>query len=93
MYVPPGESVRFNGNPTWNGLVYVAEGGSIRINGGGGVTNINGGLLMEKNSSFRMNGGNRIQYNPEELTKYVDLLPSIETTEVTVTDRVGKVME
>ena len=93
LYVPPGESVRFNGRPTWNGLVYVAEGGSIRINGGGGVTNINGGLLMEENASFRMNGGNRIQYNPDELRKYVDLLPSIETTEITVTDRTAGVLQ
>lgn len=93
LYVPPGGSVRFNGGATWNGLVYVAEGGQLRINGGGGKTNINGGLLMEKGSTFKMNGGNRVQYNPAELRKYVDLLPSIETTEVTVADRRSKVVQ
>ena len=48
---------------------------------------------MEKGSTFKMNGGNRVQYNPAELRKYVDLLPSIETTEVTVTDRRSKVVQ
>ncbi len=93
LYVPPGESLRFNGGATWDGLVYVADGGQVRINGGGGKTNINGGLLMEKGATFKMNGGNRVQYNPAELLKYVDLLPSIETTEVTITDRRSKVVQ
>lgn len=56
MYVPPGESLRINGTATWDGLVYVAEGGDVTIKGGGGKgsgkngnnnRNINGALLME----------------------------------------------
>jgi hypothetical protein len=48
--------LRINGTATWDGLVYVAEGGDVTIKGGGGKgsgkngnnnRNINGALLME----------------------------------------------
>jgi hypothetical protein len=93
LLVPEGKTARANGGPPrWDGFVYVEEGGTIRINGGGSTQSISGGLLMEGGSNFRMNGGERVQYDPDELRKYVDLLPSIETTEVTITDRTSKVV-
>ncbi|MFB6229654.1 MAG: hypothetical protein ABEL04_00735 [Salinibacter sp.] len=78
-----------NGQAQWNGPVYVADGGSIRINGGGGTANINGGLLMEGNTELDMNGGNRVQYNSEKIEKYFNTVSSLSTTIVQVTNRSG----
>jgi len=94
LLVPDGKTATANGGPPrWDGLVYVEDGGGVTINGGGNTQSINGGLLMEGGSSFLMNGGERVQYDPNELSKYEDLLPSIKTTEVTVTDRTSKFVQ
>lgn len=78
-----------SGDAQWNGPVYVAEGGSVRINGGGRSRNINGGLVMEKNATLDMNGGNRVQYNTNKLRDYFGTLPSMSTMAVVVKDRSG----
>lgn len=78
---------RFDGQAQWHGPVYVAEGGSIRINGGGGTANINGGLVMEDNTTLDMNGGNRVQYNSEKIEDYFDTFPSTSTVTIRVQDR------
>lgn len=81
---------QFNGQAQWNGPVYVAEGGSIRINGGGGARNINGGLVMEGNTELDMNGGNRIQYNSEKILDLQSTMPSLSTETVQVANRTGQ---
>ncbi len=88
----------FNGDRTWKGIVYVDSFGSIRINGGGGERNINGGLLMEgateydDDEDFDMRGGNRVKYNTENIKEYIDVLPSIESKSVQIADRSGGVV-
>jgi hypothetical protein len=54
-----------DGNARWNGLVYLDEGATVRINRGGGSRNINGGLVMESDAKLDMAGGNRVQYNSD----------------------------
>jgi len=89
---------RINGSDQWNGLVFVSDGGSVRINGGGSARNINGGLLLQENTAFvedeefDMNGGNAVQYNSQELLKYIDILPSLETSTIRVNDRSGRIL-
>lgn len=91
--------LRFNGEEQWDGLVYVADGGSVRINGGGSTRNINGGLVMgdstefTEDEEFDMNGGNAVKYNSDALKKYVNLLPSLKATTIRVTNRKGCVMK
>lgn len=88
----------FNGDRTWKGIVYVDSFGSIRINGGGDARNINGGLLMEgateydDEEDFDMRGGNRVKYNTENIKKYIDILPSIESKSVQIADRSGGIV-
>lgn len=78
----------------------VIKGGGGRGSGGGGGNNrnINGGLLMEGHkmedgkisdySDFKMSGGNRVQYNPDKIEKYVNIKSyNGGFTEVVVTDR------
>lgn len=90
---------RVNGSDQWHGLVFVANGGSVRINGGGSVRNINGGLLLQENTAFvedeefDMNGGNAVQYNTDQLLKYLDILPSLKTETIEVTDRSGRLLQ
>lgn len=85
--------LRFNGEEQWDGLVFVKEGGTVRINGGGSTRNINGGLILEDSTDFEedeefdMNGGNAVQYNSQTLLDFVNTLPSIESTAVSVTNR------
>jgi hypothetical protein len=85
--------LEFKGSRTWKGIVFVNRFGSIRINGGGSERNVNGSLLMEggteydEEEDFDMRGGNRVKYNSEEVLKYIDLLPSIETKSIQLTDR------
>lgn len=87
--------LRINGEEQWNGPVFVADGGSVQINGGGDTRNINGGLVMSDSTSydedeeFDMNGGNAVQYNSDQLKKYMDTIPTIRTTTVEVTERTG----
>lgn len=87
--------LRFDGNEQWNGLVYVADGGSVRINGGGHTRNINGGLLVSDNTDFEngevfnMNGGNSVVYNSDQLKKLFNTLPAARTKMVKITDRSG----
>ena len=89
---------RINGSDQWHGPVFVTDGGSVRINGGGSVRNINGGLLLQENTAFvedeefDMNGGNAVQYNTDQLLKYLDLLPSLKTETIEVTDRSGRLL-
>lgn len=82
-----------DGNSRWNGLVYAAQGATVRINGGGGSRNINGGLVMEKDATLDMAGGNRVQYNTDQLRKYLSLLPALSTTAVEVADRTGTLVQ
>lgn len=82
-----------DGNSRWNGLVYAAEGATVRINGGGGSRNINGGLVMEDDARLDMAGGNRVQYNTDQLRKYMSTLPAISRTAVEVTDRTGTLID
>lgn len=90
------DELRYNGEEQWNGLVYVADGGSVRINGGGDARNINGGLLLSDSTAFRtdeqfdMNGGNNVQYNSEELKKLFGTLPAMRGHTVKITDRTGR---
>ncbi len=89
---------RVNGSDQWHGPVFVSDGGSVRINGGGDTRNINGALLLQENTAFvedeefDMNGGNAVQYNTDQLLKYVDLLPSLKTSTVEITDRSGRLI-
>ncbi len=46
LYVTNGEFT-VSGDRQWNGLVFVANGGTIRFNGGGDSRNINGGLVLQ----------------------------------------------
>lgn len=90
------DDLRYNGEEQWNGLVFVADGGSVRINGGGDTRNINGGLLLSDSTAFRndedfdMNGGNAVQYNSEELRKLFAVLPALRGYTVKITDRTGR---
>jgi hypothetical protein len=90
---------RVNGSDQWHGLVFVSDGGSVRINGGGDTRNINGGLLLQENTAFvedeefDMNGGNAVQYNTNQLLKYLDILPSLKTETIEVTDRSGRLLQ
>lgn len=90
--------LRFDGEREWDGLVFVAEDGEVRINGGGDARNIDGGLLLQENTvysedeEFDMNGGNAVQYNTSNLLPYVGTLPSIRTTSIQITDRTGKLL-
>lgn len=85
----------YNGEEQWNGLVFMGDGGSVRINGGGDVANINGGLVLDDSTSFDedeefdMNGGNAVKYNSDELRKYMNSFPTLRETVVTVRDRSG----
>lgn len=81
---------QFNGQAQWNGPVYVADGGSIRINGGGGTRNVNGGVVMEENTELDMNGGNRIQYNSEKILDLQSTMPSLGVETVQMTNRTGQ---
>lgn len=82
-----------DGNSRWNGLVYAAEGATVRINGGGGARNINGGLVMEDDTRLDMAGGNRVQYNTDQLRKYMNVLPAISRKAVEVADRTGTLIQ
>lgn len=85
--------LRYNGEEQWNGLVFVSDGGSVRINGGGDVRNINGGLILDDSTSFDedeefdMNGGNAVKYNSDELRKYMNSFPTMREVVVAVHDR------
>lgn len=87
--------LRYDGEEQWNGLVFVSDGGSVRINGGGDVSNINGGLILDDSTSFNedeefdMNGGNAVKYNSDELGKYMNSFPTLREIVVTVHDRTG----
>jgi len=88
--------LRYNGEESWDGLVFVADGGSVRINGGGDAKNINGGLMMSDSTKFKndeefdLNGGNAVRYNSAQLGKYMDTLPTLRRTTVRVTGRTGR---
>lgn len=88
--------LRYNGEESWDGLVFVADGGSVRINGGGDAKNINGGLMMSDSTAFKndeefdLNGGNAVRYNSVQLRKYMDTLPTLRRTTVQLTDRTGR---
>lgn len=88
----------YDGEDQWNGLVFVGDGGSIRINGGGDVANINGGLMLDDSTSFDedeefdMNGGNAVKYNSGELRKYMNSFPTLREVVVTVHDRTGHLL-
>lgn len=90
--------LRYNGEEQWNGLVFVADGGSVRVNGGGDVKNINGGLMMSDSTDFKsdeefeLNGGNAVRYNSAELEKYIGIMPTMRTTTVQVTGRTERVI-
>lgn len=83
------------------------KGGGGKGSGGSGKNNrnINGALLMEGHlkddegniedpSEFDMSGGNRVQYDPDEIDDYINNMSSYneEITEVTITDRVSCVL-
>ncbi len=40
-----------------------------------------------------MNGGNAVQFNSDQLLKYIDTLPSIESTTTVVTDRTSRLLQ
>lgn len=90
--------LRYNGSKQWNGLVFVADGGSVRINGGGDVKNINGGLMMSDSTNFEhddeldLKGGNAVRYNSDELQKYLGTLPTMQTETIRVTGRNERVI-
>lgn len=90
--------LQFNGEETWDGLVYVTDGGSVRINGGGDAKNINGGLVMsdstefEDDEEFDLNGGNAVHYNSENLTPYMEMLPTLRRETIRVRDRSERVL-
>jgi len=72
----------------WHGLVFVAEGEQITVNGQHGIK---GGLLLEKNAKFRLNGGgsgDNVVYNTSRLLDLVDVLPMLGEP-VQITDRAG----
>lgn len=85
--------LRYNGSEEWKGLVFVADGGSVRINGGGSAVNINGGLMMSDSTKFKndeefdLNGGNAVHYNSDELRKYLDTLPTLRRITIQVSNR------
>lgn len=89
IYYVKGD-LTLTGNAQWDGIVYVAEGGSVTINGGGNADNINGSLLMEGNTELKMNGGNRIQYNSEKILDQVDKLPSVKVETIQVRNQDGR---
>jgi len=101
LYVTDGEFT-VSGDRQWSGLVFVANGGTIRFNGGGDTRNINGGLVLQDwatyeqedsdDDEFSMNGGNAVKFNSDELLKYIDTLPSIESTTTVVTDRSSQLL-
>lgn len=88
--------LRYNGEEEWKGLVFVAGGGSVRINGGGSAKNINGGLMLSDSTKFKndeefdLNGGNAVHYNSDELKKYMDTLPTLRATTIQVANRTGQ---
>lgn len=90
--------LKYNGEERWDGLVFVADGGSVRINGGGDAKNINGGLMMsdstdfESDEEFDLNGGNAVRYNSNQLAKYMDTMPTLRTTTIQVTGRSERVL-
>ena len=104
LYVTDGEFT-ISGDRQWNGLVFVANGGKIRFNGGGDARNINGGLVLQDwatyeqgkekkdDDEFTMNGGNAVKFNSDQLLKYIDTLPSIESTTTVVTDRSSRLLQ
>ncbi|MCS4050551.1 hypothetical protein [Salinibacter ruber] len=46
-----------------------------------------------KDDEFSMNGGNAVQFNSDQLLKYIDTLPSIESTTTVVTDRTSRLLQ
>lgn len=82
-----------NGNAEWGGIIYVSDGGSVSINGGGGTKNINGSLLMEKDTDIEMNGGNRIKYNSEKILDIVSTLPAVAVETIEISDQSGRFIE
>lgn len=63
-----------NGGATWKGLVFLDEGASMTINGGGAGPsksqwNIDGSLIMQDSTEFSVNGGrgNFVKYNSENI--------------------------
>mgnify|MGYP000653868635 CR=1 FL=1 len=71
------------------------ERGQLTLNGN---TSINGAMLLEKGSKFRLNGGGKgsgkssnIQYNTSSLLGLVDVLPMLGEP-VEITDREGQVV-
>lgn len=87
VYFVKGD-LTIDGNAEWNGIVFVAEGGSVTINGGGNTENINGSLLMEGNTDFTMHGGNRVQYNSENILDLIGTV-SVSREAIFVADRNG----
>ncbi|MFO8098680.1 MAG: hypothetical protein R6T83_03545, partial [Salinibacter sp.] len=83
------DDFKINGNAQWNGLVLAGGDADITISGGGNANNINGGLLMASDADLNMKGGNKIQYNSDQLLKLVDVLPTVGTDQVVLTDRCG----
>ena len=86
------DDFEIKGNAQWNGLVFADGDADITISGGGNADNINGGLLMASDASLGMNGGNRIQYNSDQLLNLIDVLPTVQTERVVLADRCGGVV-
>lgn len=94
LYVQSGE-VTLNGNPQWDGLVYLSDSASVTLNGGGNSKNINGGLIMEEVNEFNLNGGggeHNITYNTSTLLDLVDVIPELGEP-VQVVNRSGRVVQ
>lgn len=87
------DKFEIKGGSQWNGLVFVAGGDgdvNIEVDGGGNEKNINGGLIMRGgDADLVMNGGNRVQYDSEELLKYVSDVPEISYDQIEISDRCG----
>lgn len=67
-----------NGGATWEGLVFLNEGASVTINGGGtgpfkSHWNIHGSLIMQDNTEFSVNGGqgNFVRYSSESVKNVI----------------------